>query len=105
MSRSGKSATAESALEQALINRVGVLGRVSNPFLQRSDNSSVFCSRSNTAPVRSYGLQQEFITPYSPEQGGVVERVLRTLKEQFVHRRRFETIQHASRVIADRIQF
>ncbi|WP_246039052.1 transposase [Peristeroidobacter soli] len=27
-----------------------------------------------------YGLRQEFITPHSPEQNGMVERVIRTLK-------------------------
>ncbi|WP_404303092.1 integrase core domain-containing protein [Alicycliphilus denitrificans] len=31
----------------------------------------------------------------------MVERVIRTLKDQCVHRHRFETLQHASRVIAD----
>ncbi|EIX9432408.1 TPA: DDE-type integrase/transposase/recombinase [Klebsiella pneumoniae] len=39
-----------------------------------------------TARVKSYGLQQEFITPYTPKQNGMVERVIRTLKEQCVHR-------------------
>ena len=58
-----------------------------------------------TALVKSYGLQQEFITPYSPEQNGMVERVIRTLKDQCVHRHRFETLQHASRVIGDWIGF
>lgn len=58
-----------------------------------------------TALVKSYGLQQEFITPYSPEQNGMVERVIRTLKEQCAHRHRFETLQHASRVIGDWIGF
>ena len=29
---------------------------------------------------------QEFITPYSPKQIGMVERVIRVLKEQCVHR-------------------
>ena len=67
----------------------------------RSDNGLVFASRSYTALVKSYGLQQEFITPYSPEQNGMVERVIRTLKDQCVHRHRFETLQHANRVIAD----
>src|SRR5258708_26589105 len=41
----------------------------------------------------------------SPEQNGMVERVIRTLKDQCVHRHRFETMQHASRVIADWIGF
>lgn len=105
LSRSGKSATAESALEQALIARFGCLGKVDEPFLLRSDNGLVFSSRSYTKLVRSYGLKQEFITPYSPEQNGMDERVIRTLKEQCVHRNRFETIQHANRAIADWIHF
>jgi len=35
----------------------------------------------------------------------MVERVIRTLKEQCVHRHRFESLQHASRVIGDWIRF
>lgn len=105
LSRSGKSKTAEAALEQALITRFGTLGKVDQPFLLRSDNGLVFTCRSYTALVKSYGLQQEFITPYTPQQNGLVERLIRTLKEQCVHRHRFETLQHASRVIGDWIDF
>jgi len=88
-----------------LIARFGTLGRVPMPFLLRSDNGLVFTSRSYTALVRGYGLRQEFITPHCPQQNGMVERVIRTLKEQCVHQHRFETIQHASRVIGDWIRF
>jgi putative transposase len=105
LSRSGRSKTAEAALEQALIARFGTLARVPQSFLLRSDNGLVFTSRSYTQLVRSYGLRQEFITPHTPEQNGMVERLIRTLKEQCVHRHRFETLQHASRVIADWISF
>jgi len=101
LSKSSKATTAESALEQALINRYGTLGRVTNPFLLKSDNGLVFTSRSYTRLVKSHGLQQEFITPHCPEQNGLVERVIRTIKEQCVHRQRFETLQHASWVIGD----
>jgi len=38
-------------------------------------------------------------------QNGMVERLIRTLKEQCVHRHRFETLQHASRVIGDWVSF
>ena len=38
LSRSGKSTTADSALEHALINRFGSLGKVTREFLLRSDN-------------------------------------------------------------------
>lgn len=105
LSRSGKASTAASALEQALIGRYGCLGRVPRPFLLRSDNGLVFTSRRYMQLVRHYGLRQEFITPHCPQQNGMVERVIRTLKEQCVHRQRFESQQHATRAIADWIQF
>jgi len=88
-----------------LIARYGFPGKVPTPFLLRSYKGLVFTSRSYTALVKSYGLQQEFITPYSPEQNGMVERVIRTLKEQCMHRQRFETLEHLSRVIGDWIAF
>ncbi|MHC9236753.1 IS3 family transposase [Pseudooceanicola sp. 502str34] len=105
LSRSRKASTASAALEHALIARFGTLGRVEAPFLLRSDNGLVFTSRHFTALVRSYGLKQEFITPHCPQQNGMVERVIRTLKEQCVHRHRFESIQHAVRVLGDWISF
>jgi putative transposase len=55
--------------------------------------------------VRSYGLRQEFITSHCPQQNGMIERVIRPLKEQCVHRHRFETQQHATRVIGEWIRF
>ena len=105
LSRSGRSKTAESALEQALIARFGTLGRVPAPFLLRSDNGLVFTSRGFTALIKGYGLRKEFITPHNPQQNGMVERVIRTLKEQCMHRHRFESLQHASRVISDWMGF
>lgn len=41
LSRSGKSKTAQAALEQALITRFGCLGRVTTPFLLRTRNEAV----------------------------------------------------------------
>ena len=70
LSRSGKSKTGVSALDQALIARYGCLGKVSTPFLLRSDNGLVFKSRSYTGLVKSYALQQEFITPTAQSKTG-----------------------------------
>ncbi|WIV50282.1 DDE-type integrase/transposase/recombinase [Marivivens sp. LCG002] len=66
LSRTGKATTASAALEHALIARFGTLSKVDQEFLLRSDNGLVFTSRHFTAPVRSYGLKQEFITPALP---------------------------------------
>lgn len=55
--------------------------------------------------MKSYGLKQEFITPHRSQQNGIVERVIRTLKEQCIHRLRFDSIQHATQVTDDWIRF
>lgn len=68
LSSRGHTKTAEAALEEALIHRFGHLG---------SDNGLVFTSKRYTNTVRSYGLTQEFITPYTPEQNGIVERFIK----------------------------
>jgi putative transposase len=65
----------------------------------------VFTSLACRQLVRSYGLKQEFITPHCPKQNGMVERVIRTLKEQCIHGHRFKSLQHATRTIGDWIHF
>lgn len=105
LSRRGHAQTAESALEEALITRFGHLGRVSEPLVLRSDNGLVFTSRRYTTTVSAYGLTQEFITPYTPEQNGLVERFIRSLKEECVWRHRFESITHAQQVIGQWLRY
>lgn len=61
LSPSGKSRKAESELEHALISRFGCHGRELKRFLLRSDKGLALTSRSYTALVKSYGLQQESI--------------------------------------------
>lgn len=96
---------AASALEHALINRFGTLGKVTREFLLRSDYGLIFTSRRYTALVRSHGLKQEFNTPHCRQQNGMVERVIRALKEQCTHLQRLNSIQHATRAIGDWISF
>ncbi|GGG65419.1 insertion element hypothetical protein [Salipiger pallidus] len=105
LSKSGKATTASAALEHALIARFGTLSKVEEEFLLRSDNGLIFTSHHFTRIARSYGLKQAFITPHCPQQNDMVEHFIRTLKKQCVHRHRFETIQHAMRVIGDWISF
>ena len=53
----------------------------------------MFTSRHYTRLVRSYGLSQEFITPHCPQQNGLVERVIRKLKEQCVQLERTHRLE------------
>ena len=72
LSDNGSSKTAEAALEEALIYRLGALGRVHSPLALRSDNGLVFNSRHYTSTVRAYRMNQQFTTPYTPEQNSLV---------------------------------
>ena len=99
LARQGNAATAEAALEEALIFRFGCLGRVCGKLVLRSDNGLVFTSKRYTATAKAYGLSQEFITPYTPEQNGLVERFIRTLKEECIWQHRFGSLSEAREVI------
>ncbi|OQW37779.1 MAG: hypothetical protein A4E19_12200 [Nitrospira sp. SG-bin1] len=89
---------AERAVEAACLQRFRTLRPVEAPIL-RSDNGLIFQSRRFRQACRDYRLQQEFITPYTPEQNGIIERFFRSLKEECVWQHAFQTCEEARRVI------
>ena len=70
---------AERAVEAACLQRFGTL-RPAGPPVLRSDNGLIFQSRRFRQACRDYRLQQEFITPYTPEQNGHPLRAPRGLQ-------------------------
>lgn len=99
LSRSGIAGVAAAALEDALRDRDITYGH--DPLMLRSDNGLVFGAKVFVSVVRRYGLGQEYITPYRPEQNGMIERFFLTLKQECVWLHRFENRDHAFRVIGD----
>ena len=95
---------AERAVEAACLQRFGTLRPVGAPVL-RSDNGLIFQSRRFRQACRDYRLQQEFITPYTPEQNGIIERFFRSLKEECVWQQTFQTFEEARRIIRDWVQW
>jgi len=52
------------------------------------------------------GSNQEFIMPFTPEdQNGLVERFIRTLKEECLWQHRFESLAQAREVIRSWIRY
>jgi putative transposase len=93
-SQSGKAEIAAAALEDAVIRR-----HPSTGLTLRSDNGLVFGAEAFHKVVRSAGLLQQYITPYTPEQNGMIERWFRTLKEECVWIHNFETLEQARTAI------
>lgn len=95
LEKTGRAKTAERALEDALLSRFGTLRSAPKRMLLRHDNGLVFGSRQYRAVVRDYGLQQEYITPYTPQENGLCERFIKTFKEEFAWVRNYRSIKHA----------
>jgi putative transposase len=96
---------AERALEQACLKRFGTLRPVEQTPVIRSDNGLVFQSRRFREACRFYRLKQESITPYTPEQNGMIERFFRSLKEECVWQHNFESFGQASEKVRDWIKW
>ncbi len=71
-----------------------------NQLTLRSDNGLVFGAKPFVDVVRRYGLEQEYITPYTPEQNGMIERFFGSLKAECVWLHRFRDRDHAFDVIS-----
>jgi len=95
----GRAKEAERALEAACLARFGTLRPVAATPVVRSDNGLIFQSRRFRAACRDYHLRQEYITPYTPEQNGMIERFFRSLKEECVWQRSFASFAEARRAV------
>lgn len=101
----GRANEAERALEMACLARFGTLRPSGEVPMIRSDNGLIFQSRRFRDACRFYRLQQEFITPYTPEQNGLIERWFRSLKEECVWQQSFETFAEAKQAVRRWIQW
>lgn len=72
----GRAREAERALEEACLHRFGTLRPERPTPVIRSDNGLIFTARRFRAACRDYRLRQEFITPYTPEQNGMIQALL-----------------------------
>ena len=86
---------AQRALEEGCIRRFGTLRLGDRELVVRSDNGLIFQSRRFREACRTYRVKQEYITPYTPEQNGMIERFFRSLKEECVWQHNFKSYEEA----------
>lgn len=87
------------ALEDALIRRFGALPQGNADVVLRTDNALVYASELYRDLAKSYGLRQEFILPHTPEQNGLAESFMGTLKLECIWQHRFDTYDEAKATI------
>ena len=95
----GRAKDAERAIKGACLACFRTLRPGGAPPILRSDNGLIFQSRRFRQACRDYRLQQESITPYTPEQSGLIERIFRSLKEECVWQQKFTSFEEANRAI------
>lgn len=103
--RRGCAKEAERALEEACLARFGTLRPTGAAPVIRSENGLIYQSPRFRAACRDYRLRQECITPYTPEQNGMIERFFRSLKEECVWQHVFTSFAAARREIAAWIRY
>jgi putative transposase len=91
----GRAKEAEQALEAACLSRFGTLRPAGATPILRSDNGLIFTSKRFRQACTFYRLDQEFITPYTPEQNGLIERFFRSLKEECAWQHNFSSFDEA----------
>jgi putative transposase len=101
----GRAKEAERALEAACLSRLGTLRPTEDTPTLRSDNGLIFTSKRFRAACAFYRLPQEFITPYTPEQNGLIERFFRSLKEECVWQHNFAGFDEARSKIREWIDW
>jgi putative transposase len=101
----GRAKEAERAIEEACIAPFGTLRPSGETPVVRSDNGLIFQSRRFRAACRDYRLTQEFITPYTPEQNGIIERFFRSLKEECAWQHSFHSFAEAKAAIRHWIEW
>ena len=105
LSPKGDAKAAACALEHALIERCNDLGKAPHNLVLRSDNGLVFTSKYYTRLARQHGVTQEFITPRTPQQNGLVERFIRTFKQHCGYKGHFRSLAEAKSGIENWIRF
>ncbi|WNM63966.1 integrase core domain-containing protein [Candidatus Nitrospira neomarina] len=91
----GRAKEAERVIESACLARCGTVRPGGMTPVLRRDNGLIFQRRRFRQAFRGYRLQQKFITSYTPEKNGLIERFFQSLKEECVWQHHFEGFEEA----------
>lgn len=101
----GRAREAKDALEDAVLSRFGTIQNLPPDLVLRMDNGSIFLSKEYWSELKRLGIKPEF-SPYNcPSANGIVERFIKTFKEECAWQHTFKTLREAEEVINNWIEF
>ncbi len=102
VSKRGTRHQALQAMSMAVRQQFGHLGRDAARGVQlRHDHGSCFMAEDFQTQIRAWGMAPSFAFVGQPQTNGVIERFFRTLKEQVVHGRIFQTLDEVRAAVRD----
>ena len=102
VSKRGTRIEAIQALSMAIRQQFGHLSAgAARGLALRHDHGSNFMAEHFQKQVRFWGISPSYAFVGEPETNGVIERLFRTLKEQIVHGRVFQTIEEVRDTVRD----
>ena len=94
VSKRGTRREALQAMGMAVRQQFGHLGRDAARGVQlRHDHGSCFMAEDFQAQIKAWGMAPSYAFVGQPQTNGVAERFFRTLKEQVIHGRVFQTVE------------
>jgi len=88
-------------IDQALISRFGTPEEIPEDLVVRSDNGPQFTARAVEENLKRWGVHRQKTPFHCPEGNSVVERFIRTLKEECLWQHHLKTLEDVERVLAD----
>ena len=101
----GRALESVTALEDAIISRFGSFEAIPDDLCIRTDNGSIFLADAYQKCLKITGITQEFTPYHCPSANGVIERWMKTFKEECAWCHVFDTIEEAEAEIGTWITY
>lgn len=94
-------AVVNDVIDEAIIGRFGTPEGVPDDLVVRSDNGPQFTARSVEENLKRWGVHRQKTPFHCPEGNSVVERFIRTMKEECLWQHHLKTLDDVERVLSE----
>jgi len=100
VSKATTAAVVNDVIDEAIVSRFGTPEGVPKALVVRSDNGPQFTARAVQDNLRRWGVQHQKTPFHCPEGNSVVERFMRTMKEECLWQHHLNTLEAVERALS-----